>query len=247
MVARKIPHDVLLVLFGLSAVLLTGCSPSPRPATFELHVLPVAIADLAQDASCIFLVSATETGLGEGVDEFVSLDIDGSAGFVVAPARLEMGEVGEIRLWGVDVEVGTTVTITVTARRGDEAQTATVSAAVTEPIGPADDRLVTGAEMRDLFLPWLISEHSELGVTSSTSWTPLPVRPHILEVSYCMFLSDEWEMVVWWHVMIPPYDWTRMYLRHRDSEIAPSFAAEISSRAVGGAPHAITPPDEVWR
>jgi hypothetical protein len=62
-----------------------------------------------------------------------------------------------------------------------------------------------------------------------------------------MFVSEEWELVVWWHVMIPPYDWTRMYLRHRFTEAVPSFAAEISSRAGGDAPHTMLPPEEAWR
>jgi hypothetical protein len=118
---------------------------------------------------------------------------------------------------------------------------------VTAPIESPDDRRETGLIVRDAFLPWLASEHPELGITTDTVWIPLPLRPHILEVSFYMFQSEEWELVVWWHIMIPPYDWARMYLRHRTTEMAPSFAAEISSRSAGDDPQAVLPPEEVWR
>lgn len=74
------------------------------------------------------------------------------------------------------------------------------------------------------------------------------VRPVWLVVTHYLFLSDEWEMGVSWHIMIPPSDWTRIYLRHRFDEMTPSLAFEISSRAnATEPPHEIEPPDEVTR
>jgi hypothetical protein len=62
-----------------------------------------------------------------------------------------------------------------------------------------------------------------------------------------LFFSDEWEMHVAWHIMIPPYDWVRIDLRRRYVETAPSRAFEISSRSSGAEPIEIAPPDSMWR
>ncbi len=60
-----------------------------------------------------------------------------------------------------------------------------------------------------------------------------------------IFLSEEWEMYVTWHVMIPPYDWARIYLRHRYNQTAPTYAFEISSVQEQAEPQAIEVPDWV--
>lgn len=50
-----------------------------------------------------------------------------------------------------------------------------------------------------------------------------------------------------WHNMIAPYDWTEVYLRHRDTESKPSLDFKIDSVSGKTAPHAETPPDAVMR
>lgn len=225
---------------------LAGCWPWPAGDTFTIEVTPGEIADLAQNAKGIFLVTATDTGARGSTSPF-TVAVDSADGLVLLPAELGSGEVGEIWLYPAGVDVGTTMTLTISVHRDEEVHTATVTAVVTDPVEPPDDRLETGTAMRDLFVPWLASEHPELGIDEDTEWIANPLRPHILEVSYYMFLSDEWELVVWWHVMIPPYDWARMYVRHVGTESAPSFGAEISSVSAGDAPHTMTPPEEIWR
>jgi hypothetical protein len=215
------------------------------PKTFELRVTPASVVNLAQSAG-LSLVSIDDAGGPSSLP--AELTVAASAGIAIASSTtVAENEVVEIRLYGDGIPVGTVVTVTVDARRGEETHSATTEATITEPVTMPDDRLETGIEMRNLFLPWLIAEHPELGIAADTAWTATALRPHILEVSFYMFQSAEWELVVWWHVMIPPYDWTRMYLRHRFTETAPSFGAEISSRAGGDAPHAMLPPEEVWR
>jgi len=103
------------------------------------------------------------------------------------------------------------------------------------------------AEMRDKFIPWLAANHPEFGITSETKWTGTIVRPNIVVVMYYLFFSEDWEMGVSWHVTIPPHDWTRIYLRHRTTEAHPSYAFELSSWSEQGEPHAIDPPESVWR
>lgn len=235
-----------LAVSGICGFLLTGCWPWAPSATFRVKVTPAEITDLAQNASCLFLVTVTELG-DSRAGEPVRLQVDASDGTVIAPATAASGEVAELRLWGDGVAVGTTLTVTIAGGQDDEFHTATATAVVTDPIEGPDDRLVTGTTMRDAFIPWLAAEHPELGIDVDTVWMPIPVRPHILEVSFYMFLSEEWELGVWWHVMIPPYDWARMYVRHGSTEPTPSFGTAISSVAAGGDPHTMAPPEEVWR
>jgi len=105
------------------------------------------------------------------------------------------------------------------------------------------------AEVRDLFIPWLAQNRPELGITEQTQWTGTIVTPHILVVTHYLYFSDEWEMHVFWHVMIPPYDWAKIELRRRFVETLPSLAFEIPSRSA--APpleaQAIEPSDTLWR
>ncbi|MDD5645554.1 MAG: hypothetical protein PHW86_00045 [Candidatus Bipolaricaulis sp.] len=245
--ARRGTKRVLLWV-GLAALgsVLAGCSPWSPASTFEVGAVPAEVVDLAQDASCIFLISVAELGTRGSAGPF-ALDVDASAGTVSAPSVLESGRVAEVRLWAGTAAVGSTITLAITAQRDDEAHSALVTATVTEPVGVPDDRLETGATMRDAFIPWLADAHPELGIDVETVWTAVPLRPHILEVSYSMFLCEEWELVVWWHIMIPPYDWARMYLRRRTTEMVPSFGAEIASISAGHDPQTMIPPEEVWR
>ena len=240
---RRVLLSVCLAFLGLG---LSGCWPWPATDSFRIHAIPAQIVDLAQNGDGIFLVTIDETG-ARGAADPISLSVETSDGTIVAPTEVNPGEVAEVHLNVAGIGVGTTVTLTFRAQRNDEVHAATATAIVTEPVETPDDRLETGRAMRDLFLPWLASEHPELGIDVSTEWVANPLRPHILEVSYYMFLSDDWELVVWWHVMIPPYDWARMYLRHSGTDSAPSFGAEISSVAAGDEPHTMTPPEEIWR
>lgn len=228
-------------------VLLSGCWPWGPSATFELDVVPTAVDDLAQGASTLFLVS-----IGELADNPSSLPVkltaSASAGTAaVVPSTIHADSVAEVTVNSAGVPVGSRITVTVHAERGTETREVTATAIVTEPIDLPDDRLVTGTEMRDRFIPWLAAEHPELGIDESAVWTPIPVRPHILVVSFYMFLSEEWELVVWWHVMVPPQDWARLYLRHRSMETMPSFWAEISSVSLAALPQLMAPGEGIWR
>lgn len=247
--SKKTQVRTILTVAAIAALglMLSGCWGWMMHATYDINVVPTTVLDLARGQKCVFPVSFTEldNNLAAGP---VTLSATSSAGTVaVSPGTINIGDVAELTLNSDDATVGSSIIVTVVGKRGGEIRTATATATVTEPIGNPDDRLVTGTTVRDDFIPWLETTHPELGIGAGTVWTPIPLRPHIFEVSYYMFQSDEWELVVWWHVMIPPYDWARLYLRRRYSEIAPSFAAEISSSSSGEDPHAMDPPSEIWR
>jgi hypothetical protein len=120
---------------------------------------------------------------------------------------------------------GVTVPIAVTMTRGSTVETRDL----TINVSPGEDLLVDEAiAYRDRFVTWLEAERPELGITSATVWEPTIVQPHILVVTHYLFFSEEWEMSVMWHVMIAPYDWSRISLRPR-AELSPALAFEIPS------------------
>jgi hypothetical protein len=72
-------------------------------------------------------------------------------------------------------------------------------------------------------------------------------KPNILVVSHYLFFSSGWELGLMWHVMIPPHDWTEIYLRRR-GDLAPAYAFRLDSRTDPAAvPHPVAPPPEIDR
>lgn len=122
---------------------------------------------------------------------------------------------------------GVEVPLRITLTRGAAVETTDVSINVSR----GEDTLLDAATpLRDRFVVWLAAERPELGITADTEWTPAIVQPHILVVSHYLFFSEDWEMGLMWHIMIPPHDWSRIYLRPR-GELAPTMAFEIPSVA----------------
>jgi hypothetical protein len=77
---------------------------------------------------------------------------------------------------------------------------------------------------RDEFIVWLETEHPELGNFSNRIWFPYMTYPQILIVEHWTFLDEDWEFRLCYHVMIPPYDWSKILLRRR-GEWDPVLAA----------------------
>jgi hypothetical protein len=74
------------------------------------------------------------------------------------------------------------------------------------------------------FASWLETNHPELGDFSHREWSVYATYPGILVVEHWTYLDAEWEMRICFHVMIPPYDWSKMWLRKR-GEWEPTLAA----------------------
>jgi len=68
---------------------------------------------------------------------------------------------------------------------------------------------------RDKFLPWLDSHYPEFEDLTELEWESYFTYPGIWVVEHWTFLSDKYELRVCWHVMIPPYDWSMLWLRER--------------------------------
>ncbi|MGB8361716.1 MAG: hypothetical protein WCE80_09985 [Acidimicrobiia bacterium] len=143
----------------------------------------------------------------------------------IEPSTLNGGEVAEVTVVPAAVDNETVMAIRIDATRGGE----TSSSSWTVNVMPwQDDR---GAQARDilgLFAVWLADNRPNLGVTSETEFEGTFVAPELLVVSHYAFFNKEWELGLSWHVMLPPDDFSELYLRPR-SELRPTMAFRIDS------------------
>ena len=100
---------------------------------------------------------------------------------------------------------------------------------------------------RDVFVDYLADSIPDFGINETVSWTPIYNCAGILVVGHYLFMSDLWELEVSWHVMIPPYDWVQVYLRHR-GYVEPGWAGRIDSWSTDNTTILSTePPEEIYR
>jgi len=101
--------------------------------------------------------------------------------------------------------------------------------------------------MRDAFVAFLALNYPSFQIDETTTWEGFWSGIQIIIVQHYLFKSNNWEMELSWHAMIPPYDWVKIYLRKR-CELAPSFAFQIDSWS--NASHMIVEieqPDQIYR
>ncbi len=210
-----------------------------RPASFgeALYVIP--------NQKCLFLVTIEENQTSQ---ESKAVTISATAPdcqITVSPQTITSGKVAEVTVVPAEADVGKNVTVTIQGERGGLKRTETVTFEVIEEEDREETLGPEAANIRNNFTQWLSTNHPELGITNETAWTGTVVNPMVLVVMHYMFLSEDWEMYVTWHVMIPPYDWARIYLRPRCNQTAPTYAFEISSIQEHAQPQAIEVPDWV--
>lgn len=228
-----------------------------RPAPFNIEVISRPTTPPGQEENilsipgqrCEFLVDVIEKGGllqgRKGKGEAIEVSAQGPGGMVtvdVYPYMVTSGQVAEVTVIPSEASVNETLTITITGKRHGLTQTKIVTI---EVLSGEDDLGSYAAEIREMFIPWLSANHPEFGITNETIWNGTIVNPRILVVMHYIFLSDDWEMYVTWHVTIPPHDWARIFLRRRFSEACPSLAFEISSVKAQEEPYAIEVPEWV--
>jgi len=249
----RLASSLLLLLIMGSTFFACGIfddDDSEEPAPFSMQVIPEHIEPSVPGQRCVFLVVVADEGEGngEGKAVHVSATAPGSA-VTVEPQAITPEQVAEVTVIPDEASAGETLTVTVHGERGGLEKTEIATLQVTEGGGDGEeDGLASMAtEIRDKFIPWLATNHPELGITSETEWTGTIVRPGIVVVMYYLFFSEDWEMGVTWHVTIPPHNWAEIYLRHRFTEVYPSHAFKIDSWSEEGDPYAISPPESGWR
>jgi hypothetical protein len=223
-------------------------TPTPVPTTaaadFTLTILPVEepvesrVAIPGEKVSFLVMVESSD-----GSPVTIEAAALGAQVTAIEPAQLTPGVVGEVWVVPDQVTDNATVEVDFSAVRGGATMTDTRSIVVW-PM--ADERTNDAKPYFEMWTAWLVASHPELGITAATSWDPTFVSTFLV-VSHYAYFSDEWEMKVSWHNMIPPDDWTEVYLRHRGTESAPSLAFRIDSVAGKTGAHPVTPPEAIMR
>jgi hypothetical protein len=251
---------LLLVVFTLTACAETSATTTSRssdsttttatPTTSdgtgvpEMVVSPEFINGAIPDSRLVLLVGLADSDQGP-----VTITAEAeTAEVAVDPPTIDGTEIAEVTVVPGPTEIDTTIDVTVTATSGDQ----TSSIVRTVDIVPwEDDREDQAREILGLFVEWLADARPEFGITSDTSFSGTLTAPLLLIVSHYAFFTDEWEVGVSWHIMIPPDDFAEMYLRPRTA-MQPTYAFRIDSwqTALETGTYAVSevaPPAEVVR
>ena len=211
-------------------------------ADFNISVVPTYVRESVSGQRCVLLVSISDLEGGEGGPVEITATAPG-ASVEIEGSEIQPGQVAEVSVVPDPTDREKNITVTITGRRGGER---VVKATIPVVLGDNEEPEMA-PQVRDRFVSWLEENHPELNITSGTDWTGTLVTPRFLVVTHYLYFSEEWEMHVYWHVMIEPYNWAKIELRHRFTELSPSHAFEISSLTQGDDPVPMEPPDEAWR
>ena len=237
---------IIYIVISLVSCFFFSCDLFDKkdPAPFSMQLYPETM-EVIVGQRCVFLIKVEDEEDGKGEGEKVKIaakaeDVE----LNISPSNLTPGKVAEITVIPGASTIKTTVPIEITGKREGLIETQNASINIVH----GEDLIHNSAEeIRDRFIPWLAENHPEFGITNETNWTGTIVTPNILIVANYLFFSNEWEMGLTYHVMIPPHDWARIYLRKRFEEMQPSFAFEITSLDTNEPPTSITPPENVYR
>ncbi|MFH0761940.1 MAG: hypothetical protein V2A67_10600 [Bacteroidota bacterium] len=86
----------------------------------------------------------------------------------------------------------------------------------------------TAETKKTTFVNWLNTDYPDIDITDQTDWDIYTTYPQILIVEHYTLLSEKYELRICCHVMIPPYDWSMIRIRERNSFEA-FFAAKLDS------------------
>jgi hypothetical protein len=247
---------VIVAIVGIASFPPASGEPDetepPENSAFDIKVIPETPVQIEGDTvykysiagqHFVFLVTITDDGQESEFPVSISAEAPG-ADVVIYNEDISAGEVAEVVVIPAPTSIGQMIEVTITGTRGSVTDEEVASFEVAEG---EDDRQEYATELLGKFASWLAENHPELGITVDTAWNGTMVSPVWLVVSHYLFFSDEWEAHIEWHIMIAPYDWAKIDLRHRFDELAPSYAFEISSLTANDLPIAIEVPETVWR
>jgi len=206
---------------GTSGATSTVTSSTDAAASPEIVVSPEFINGVIPDSRLVLLAGLADTDQGPVA---INAEVTG-AEVVVEPPEISGSEVAEVTIVPEATTTETDLDVTITAAVGD--QTFVVTRTVT--VMPwEDDREDQARQILALFTGWIADAHPELGITDETAFDGTYTAPMLLVVSHYTFFSDDWEVGVSWHIMVPPDDFAEMYLRPRTG-LAPTHAYRIGS------------------
>lgn len=216
----------ILLSVAILALVTASCADDDRiDVPFTLEVSPEFVQGVIPGAVTGVLVTVTDS---EPTADPVTITVTAEGATVtVEPSEIVAGEVAEVMLVADAATTERPIEIVVVGRRGALESTVTRSTIVMDW---GDDRGPEAHAIFETFLEWLEENRPELGITAGTAFTGSMVAPGLLVVSHYLFLSDEWEIGLSWHVMIPPDDWAEIYLRPRHAP-TPTLAFRLMSRS----------------
>ena len=216
--------------------------------SFALEVLPPQLPTANRNAiggqRYVFLVRLYDAHPADGPVS-LSVTAPGALSATVTPSVIRRGMIAEVTIVPPAVAAETSLRVRILGQRMSGAGVAADWRTI--PLLPGTDSEASAARERLVpFLSWLAEHEPDLGLTTATPLVGTSAS-HLLVVTHYLFVGDEWEIGLAWHVMIPPDDWARIYLRHRWSDAWPTRAFEIRSVAGNSKPVEIAPPPAVTR
>jgi hypothetical protein len=148
-----------------------------------------------------------------------------NATVTVDPETISGDEIAEVTVVPAPTDTDSEITITIEVMQGEESHSWSRTVTV---LPWENDRGEQAEEILSLFTGWLAENRPELGVTPETQFNGTFLAPELLVVSHYGFFSEEWELGLSWHVMLPPDDFSELYLRPR-TELGPTMAFRIDS------------------
>jgi len=82
------------------------------------------------------------------------------------------------------------------------------------------------------FLSWLNTNYPNISINNQTEWEIFSTYPQTLIVEHYTLLNNQYEIRLSCHIMIPPYDWSMIKLRERNSFNAFLAARQDSTRGL---------------
>lgn len=221
--------------------------PTGSAAPFEMNILPPedpVEARVAIPGEMVCFVIEPPSYTQDEVSYSISAEL---AEVVLEPLEYPSGAVVETCVVPDPTEVEATATVTFTTELsvGGERQVRTDERSIVVwPV--ADERALDAQPYFDRWVAWLADNQPELGITVDTEWDPTFVSTFLV-VSHYAYWNDEWEMVIAWHNMIPPDDWTDVFLRTRGFESAYNIAFRQDSVSGNSEPRSLPTPVDLIR
>jgi len=218
-------HRLSTALFALTMALAIAACGESRSDPFTMLVGPEFVNGAVPGGTMSLLVAFEQE---HDSDDPVHLSASAAGAVVVVePSAIVAGEVAEVRITPQPVATGDTViSVAVRATRGDVIETVSRDVTVFDW---EDDRGPQARALLDVFLEWLATNRPDLGLGPETLTEGSMVAPGLLVVSHYCFVTDDWEIGLSWHIMIPPDDWAEIYLRPRGAW-SPTEAFRLSSQ-----------------
>lgn len=243
---RRILAWAVVVVAALPLTACGNADDSENGSSFDLIVHPQFVQGALAGIPVTLLVTVENAGEGAGEVSLSASFPDGTA--TVKPESIAAGEIAEVTLTADVVNEDVETTVTVTGRRGSVEHTTSRPLVV---MPGKDDLGPVAADLLKVFTEWLHQNQPDLGVGPEREFEGNVVAPRLLVVSHYMFVDEEYELGLSWHVTIQPHDWAELYIRPRDA-LTPTRAFKLSSwsAALEGAAAEFTevpPPQEVVR